>query len=726
MPTLPNTALGTYVNVSNTAIQGSDPVLEYITEAEPPDDTDYVYDATNSTHEGSCYFSLGDMPTDFVTMKTCTINLRYAWQSGTQTNAWTTLRARIYKSDGTTALTDKTDIASSITTTTLTNSGAISFTGVDTAATKADWDGARVYIYFNITKSKSGDTLRKMVSGAEVKGTYNVFAGMTTQSYTLTGKDLTSLKVARTFAATKQEFTIGAKDLTALTVDRNKFPGLGQLLLTGFAATIIATINVLATPGVGEINVTGYAPTIVCENNIVITPGVGQLIINGYKSDIDDTFNTGWGIPTESGAEQWTGPDNAFTNDESYATLDYKDIEYVNFNVQLYYNDNVIGNSKVEECRLSEDVSAFGGSTDLWGSSLSSSQVNNPDFRISITLDDGLGSYSTALLLGDFDFTLPEDCEITGYKVEVEYYSDGDYCYVDFARVKVCYTLVPVDVTTGLGQLSLNGFAPATLTSNHKNVIPGLGELLSSGYTPIIGISDNKNIQPDVSSLVLIGFIPVIGNPNNQFVNPDIGELSLTGYIPIVVATNNIFTSPDVGELLLAGYIPTIGITNHKYISPGLGELVLTGYVPIISATADKVAYPDVGEISLTGFSPSVVTTANITVQPGVGEVLLAGFGSSIVLSDNIIASPGVGLLALSGFSPTVNTTVHIEVLPLTGQILLSGYSPSVEIPTDKIAYPGVGSLILTGYAPTVLRQVLMSRWTGTVWESVGTIKILT
>lgn len=171
MSALSETALGTYGDRGNTAAQGSDPLLELIASH---DDADYVYDNTNSTHEGVASFSLGDMPSDFKTMRSVKINLRYFWGVGSQVNAWTTLRARIFKSDGTTALTNKTDVASSITTTTPTDSGAVTMLGVDTTATKADWDGALVYIYFNITKSKGGDVIRKCVSAAEVTGSYVV------------------------------------------------------------------------------------------------------------------------------------------------------------------------------------------------------------------------------------------------------------------------------------------------------------------------------------------------------------------------------------------------------------------------------------------------------------------------------------------------------------------------------------------------------------------------
>lgn len=182
MASLPTLALGTFANVSSTAIQGSDPVLEEIAST---DDTDYVYDATNSTHTGTARFALEDMPADLGNVDTLFCQLRYALATGVPSNLWDALRARVFKSDGTTALTNSLTIASTIVTTTITNSSVLQFTGVDTAATKADWNAAVVHVLFDITRVKGGDTLQKRVFAAELTGTYTIATGI---SQPLSGK----------------------------------------------------------------------------------------------------------------------------------------------------------------------------------------------------------------------------------------------------------------------------------------------------------------------------------------------------------------------------------------------------------------------------------------------------------------------------------------------------------------------------------------------------------
>ena len=106
-------ALGAYTNVSLTAITGTPPVLQVIASAS---DSTHVQSTDNNTHTAEAQFALGDTPSDFGSMDTLSVRLRYAWQTGTQVNTWNSLRA-IVRDSGGTALTDEVTLASSITTT---------------------------------------------------------------------------------------------------------------------------------------------------------------------------------------------------------------------------------------------------------------------------------------------------------------------------------------------------------------------------------------------------------------------------------------------------------------------------------------------------------------------------------------------------------------------------------------------------------------------------------
>src|SRR3990167_1118984 len=173
MADLGTLALGTFSIVSNTAITGTEPVLQVIASA---DDNTNVHDTSNTIHTGEASFTLGDVPADFGNIDTVSVRLRYAWASGTQTNTWNSLRAQIVRSDGSTALTDEVIVASTITTATPTNSSVIPMTNPDTAANKTVWDGALVRIRFNISKVKGGDALEERVFAGEITGTYTASA----------------------------------------------------------------------------------------------------------------------------------------------------------------------------------------------------------------------------------------------------------------------------------------------------------------------------------------------------------------------------------------------------------------------------------------------------------------------------------------------------------------------------------------------------------------------
>ena len=167
--------LGTYTSgspSSNTDITGSDPILESISGA---DDADFVFDNSNTSHTGVGTFDLGDVPDDFDTILTVAIRLRYARAAIEDNNIWDALNVQIVESDGSTALTDDTEIvAGPIQNTTITNSSVITLTNPNQSATREDWEAALVLINFVIDRNKGGDTIEERVYAAEVTGTYTV------------------------------------------------------------------------------------------------------------------------------------------------------------------------------------------------------------------------------------------------------------------------------------------------------------------------------------------------------------------------------------------------------------------------------------------------------------------------------------------------------------------------------------------------------------------------
>lgn len=133
-----------------------------------------IADNNNATNDYYAYYSLTNMPTDFSSMDDISINIRYR-VAGAQTNN-RSLYVRIITDEATPVeLTASRTIATNITTTTLTNSGALACTITGTP-TKAQWDNAVIEIREAIVKNKGGDTNGIRVDTFEFTGNYTTGA----------------------------------------------------------------------------------------------------------------------------------------------------------------------------------------------------------------------------------------------------------------------------------------------------------------------------------------------------------------------------------------------------------------------------------------------------------------------------------------------------------------------------------------------------------------------
>jgi hypothetical protein len=142
-------------------------------------DTNFGFVSTNATGNYTQGYALDDVPTDFNKMtSTLAIELRYGWSAfdgGLST--WPSLTARIVS--GATILAAATvggafqSVSTTITNTTPTNSGAISFSYVNTTADKTTWDAAIVEILIERARSKGGNTNEQRVFALSVTGEYD-------------------------------------------------------------------------------------------------------------------------------------------------------------------------------------------------------------------------------------------------------------------------------------------------------------------------------------------------------------------------------------------------------------------------------------------------------------------------------------------------------------------------------------------------------------------------
>lgn len=166
----------------------ADNCLETIANA---DDGDYGYVNKNVTNDYGAGFVLENVPADFATMATCQVRIRYGW-SATPTNSnWTVLGARVVTTTGTILAAGTSggawqSVATSITTTSATNSSNVTFGYVNTGANKAAWNDAIFEIDIERQKIKGGGSEEQRVYAAEISGTYELAAAVTTKIYLIT------------------------------------------------------------------------------------------------------------------------------------------------------------------------------------------------------------------------------------------------------------------------------------------------------------------------------------------------------------------------------------------------------------------------------------------------------------------------------------------------------------------------------------------------------------
>lgn len=252
--------------------------------------------------------------------------------------------------------------------------------------------------------------------------------------------------------------------------------------------------------------------------------------------------------------------------------------------------------------------------------------------------------------------------------------ADADGMYAIYAKVSVAR-----NVTPGVGELTIAGFSPSVVATNHQNVTPGLGELTITGFVPTVSVTNHINVSAGLGELTITGFAPTVAVTEHQNITTSTGELVIAGFSPTVFASDSKEVLPGVGEITVTGFEPTVVASDHKTVSTSTGELTITGYAPTVSVGSNQEVLPGAGELSITGFQPTVETPRVISV--GVGELIIEGFAPIIAISDHKIIQPGTGELIFTGFAPEVTggSGGPASVNPGLGELVIEGYAPEVR-----------------------------------------------
>lgn len=103
-----------------------------------PTDTDWI---NNTAGTGSVFLDLTNMPSDFGTMDTLKLTVRWRGQTYIGNKS---IYAQIFQSNETTSMSDEVLVATATGDSSFANTTQVTFTGLDTSSGKAVWDGARI------------------------------------------------------------------------------------------------------------------------------------------------------------------------------------------------------------------------------------------------------------------------------------------------------------------------------------------------------------------------------------------------------------------------------------------------------------------------------------------------------------------------------------------------------------------------------------------------------
>jgi hypothetical protein len=146
-------------------------------------------------------------------------------------------------------------VASTITNTTATTSAVTAFAYVNTTATRAAWDDARLEFQEDLTKSMSGDTNGVAVDGVEITGTYDATVNQTVGAPNL----LTAPATVRT-PLTLLSQTVGAPVLLAAPATLHNPGALAHPMV--YALALSAPSSLFQPQAMVAVNVTVVAPHI--------------------------------------------------------------------------------------------------------------------------------------------------------------------------------------------------------------------------------------------------------------------------------------------------------------------------------------------------------------------------------------------------------------------------------------------------------------------------------
>ena len=220
MATLPTLAAGD-VDTTNSDHEGETSATAPLQEIGSASDTSYIFEGNNQSFTSTAYLALEDLPADFDTMDTLSVQYRRWADTVSKNKTLDSVSIQIFQSDRSTALTNASTetFSGGLSDTTPTNSSVLTMSGVNTTAHKSVWDAAVVAISFTVSRSMGGNQDEYRISAFELTGTYTQRTPTAPTSRTLSAAAAGNQKVNLSWNAEDPE--TGAYPLPTYTIQKS-------------------------------------------------------------------------------------------------------------------------------------------------------------------------------------------------------------------------------------------------------------------------------------------------------------------------------------------------------------------------------------------------------------------------------------------------------------------------------------------------------------------------
>jgi len=281
---------------------------------------------------------------------------------------------------------------------------------------------------------------------------------------------------------------------------------------------------------------------------------------------------------------------------------------------------NLVGSNKADTALTwpsTSTIKTYGGAADTWTAGLTTAQVNAAGFAVMLT------------------------CKAIIANADVG---------VDFIRVTVNYTLVPVVATPGVVATTTSTFAPTVTVSNNQLATIGLLASSSAVFAPSVVV--NTNVVPATASVASSTFAPSVSTPTTLSPNPV--SITLTQFNPVV--RTPVLVTPDASAKTLTTFAPTVSAPDNKVATPDLIALATSLLAPTVTASDHQRAVPDLVATTTATFAATVTATEHRLVTPGPLGLTATLFAPDVEATGGqaVTVTPATAILNLTRFLPKV------------------------------------------------------------------------